>query len=502
MRQGFFRGALILMIGSAISRILGFVYRIYIVRLLGPEGIGLYEMVFPVITLILVLTTAGIPVALAKMIADDFSLGNERKVARILKVSLLTLMATGILFPALLMYGAPRLVPLVFSDPRAYWPFMSLIPALFLVSISSILRGYFQGINFMLPLASGQLFEQVVRIAVGLTLVTWLLPFGVEFGALGLSLAVVAGEAAGLGVLLLYYLNNRPKIGDGVMEQETPIDSKVIVQQLVSLAVPVTMSRIVSSLMLSAKAIIIPNQLQSAGVTLAQATQLYGVLSGMAMSLISFPSVITGSLSSVLLPATAAAVAKKEFKQVELRINQAVKLTVLTALPFTVWFILLAEPLTMAFFNNREAAIPLRILAMGCIFFYLQQTSSGMLYGLGKMKTLLINSVTGNSVGLVITYLLTGMPALGIKGAALGILAGAVITCILNLASLFNSTSIKLQFSGWLFTALLAAAIMAIFTLLVPTGVPLIVSLLGSGSCYLLILLLGGGLRPAEFRKG
>lgn len=501
MKQGFFRGALILMMGSAISRILGFVYRMYVVRLLGPEGIGLYEMVFPIITLILVLTTAGIPVALAKMIADDFSRGNQMKAALVLRVSLLLLATTGILFPALLMYGAPWFIPLVFSDPRAYWPFMSLIPALFLVSISSVLRGYYQGINFMLPLASGQLLEQVVRIATGLTLVSWLLPFGVEFGALGLSLAVVAGEAVGLTVLIIYFWGNSPKSTNKAILKVKPTEYKSIVQQLASLAVPVTMTRIVSSLMLSVKAVVIPNQLQLAGATLVQATQLYGILSGMAISLISFPSVITGSLSSVLLPATAAAMAKKEFNLVELRVNQAIKFTVLTALPFTVWFFLLAEPLTMAFFNNREAAGPLKILALGCIFFYLQQTSSGMLYGLGQMKTILINSIIGNSVSLVLIYCLTPIPSLAIKGAAFGILIGAAIICILNMVSLFNSIPIKLQLSDWLLTSLLAMATMGILVLIISARFPLLISLLASGSCYLLILLVGGGLRLADISK-
>lgn len=501
MKQSFFRGALILMIGSVLSRILGFIYRICIVRLLGPEGIGLYEMVFPAITLILVLTTAGIPVALAKLIAGDFARGHRRKVAAILRVSLLILVATGILFPAVLIYTAPWLVPKVFSDPRAYWPFMHLIPALFFVSISSVLRGYFQGINFMLPLATGQLLEQVIRIVMGIGLVSWLLPYGVEFGAAGLSLAVVVGEAAGLAVLVVYFWGTRLQVTSPKSQTEPAIEGRLIIRELLSLATPVTMSRVVSSLMLSAKAIVIPNRLQLAGATLEQATQLYGILSGMAMSLVNFPSVITGSLSSVLLPATAAAIAKKEFKAVELRINQAFKLTVLTALPFTLWFILLGEPLTLAFFNNREAAIPLKILAPGCVFFYLQQTSSGMLYGMGQMKTLFINSLIGNSVSLLVTYVLTGMPALGIKGAALGILVGTLITCMLNLGALFKTTPVTLQLSGWLYRSLFALGIMAIFILLAGGKIPVLLTVTASGSCYVLSLFLTGGLRLTDFRK-
>ncbi|HHY61292.1 MAG TPA: stage V sporulation protein B [Clostridia bacterium] len=483
MRKGFLRGVLILTAGSMLTRILGFVYRIYVVRLLGAEGIGLYEMVFPVVTLILVITTAGIPVAVAKLVADSSAQGRHREIAVIVHVSLALLALTGIVVPSALMYGASWFIPLAFSDPRVYWPFMALIPAVFLVSLSSVLRGYYQGINYMVPLAVGPLVEQITRFFAGITLVCWLLPYGLEFGAGALALAVVLGELAGLTVLVAFYWTNRPPAL--AREYGKPPGVTTVMKQLWHFSVPVTLARILASLMLSAKAIMIPQRLQLAGATVQQATQLYGAFSGMAMSLINFPTVITGSLSSVLLPTIASALTQKEYAALALRVNQAFKITVLTALPASVLFFFLAEPLTQVFFHSREAAVPLQWLAPGCIFLYLQQTTAGILYGMGKMGRLLGHSLFGNGVGLGLTYFLTAVPGFGIAGAALGLVVGAALTCFLNIIIIVRSMPIHFEWRGWLPQALAAAALMAGIVILLEPVLPLLVLVLAAGGFYL-----------------
>lgn len=483
MKKGFFRGVLILTVGSIFTRVLGFLYRIYVVRLVGAEGIGLYEMVFPVVTLVLVLTTAGIPVAVAKLVADHTARGDQGKIGIIMHVSLLLLAATGMVIPSALMYGAVWFIPLAFSDPRVYWPFMALIPAIFFVSLSSVLRGYYQGINYMLPLAIGPLVEQIVRFFAGITLVSSILPYGLEFGAGALAFAVVLGEGAGFLVLAGFYWSNRPR-GSALERTEKPGISSVL-RQLWHLSMPVTLARILASLMLSAKAIIIPHRLQLAGVTVQEATQIYGAFSGMAMSLINFPTVITGSLSSVLLPTIASALTQKNYRTLALRVNQAFKVTILTALPASVLFFTLAEPLTQAFFNNREAAVPLKCLAPGCIFLYLQQTTAGMLYGMGKMRRLLVHSLLGNAVGLWLTYFLTGLPTFGITGAALGVVAGAVLACFLNIIIIMRNMPIKLELRGWLGQAIAAAVIMAGFIVWLEKVFNPFILVLTAGGLYL-----------------
>lgn len=499
MRESFFQGAIVLAIGSLISRILGFLYRIYVVRLIGAEGIGLYEMVFPVISLILVLTTAGIPVALANLVATLRGEGKNNLVAIVLRISFLILAVTGILFPTLILHLAPSLLPKIYPDPRAYWPFMSMLPAIFFVSLSSVLRGYFQGISFMLPTAIAQLSEQLFRFAIGLVLVVWLLPYGIEFSAAGLAIAVVAGEICGLIVLLVFYRKNSPSVKTDELETRQRIEIASIFCHLITLAFPVTMSRIVSTSMLSLKAIIIPNRLQAAGVTLKEATQLYGAFSGMAMSLVSFPTVITGALSVALLPAIAMAASKKHHKELQFRINQGIKLTVLVALPFTVWFFLLSEPLTKTLFNNKEAAILLKFLAPSCVFIYLQQSTAGILQGLGKMNRIFLNSLLGNLLGLLITYIFVGNSVFKIVGATFGLGLSAVTISSLNLYSIFKFTAIEFKIANWLYSFLLATALMILFIVFFGGSQPLFLLIILSGLIYLIIIIFSKGITKDDF---
>src|SRR5690554_217945 len=125
-------GALLLMTASFITRILGFFYKVYTIRLIGPEGIGLYEMVFPVYSLFLVMTTAGIPVAVSKLISESYAQRNTNNVRRIFYVSIFFLIVSGLLSTIIIIWLAPYLATKIFSDTRVYWPFIATIPAIFI----------------------------------------------------------------------------------------------------------------------------------------------------------------------------------------------------------------------------------------------------------------------------------------------------------------------------------------------------------------------------------
>lgn len=497
MKQSFIKGTLTLLIGSFISRILGFAYRVYIIRLVGAEGVGLYEMIFPIMTLILVLTTAGIPVAVARLVAHYQSQGDSFRVATTLRLSFVVLAITGTLIPAVLMHIGPRILGTVTNDPRAYWAFMTMVPAIFFVSIASVIRGYYQGIGFMFPLALSQISEQLSRIAVGCTIVPFLLPYGVEFAAAGLALAMVIGEAMGLSALLAQYGRLKPSIP--VSPPSEKLKNAQILGQLFSYAAPVTLSRITSSLTLSIKAIIIPRRLTASGLSLYEATATYGAFSGIAMSLLSFPAIITVSLANVLLPSITTAITRQNFVQLNLRVNQGVKFTVLVALPFCIWFYLFSEELTVGFFKNQIASIPLKFLAPACIFIYLQQTTSGILYGLGRMKSLLLNSILGNSLSLILTYLLTGLPYLGIKGTALSTLFGAALISILNLKTVNKQAEITIRTRTWFGGTLIATFGMGFLAYFLKAKLALIPALTLSGFFYLLNLLLFRVLTKEDF---
>lgn len=506
-KQSIIYGTLVLAATGLANKILGFAYRILVVRLVGAEGIGLYEMVFPAYMLVLVITTAGIPVAIARIVSAQVALGKTLQAQRFFYFTFLLLCLLGIAVTVSIDYLAPLFIPHLFADPRAYHPFKALIPAIFIVSVSSALRGLFQGWQQMTPPALGQLAEQVVRITVGLTMAGLWLSRGVEYAAAGLAAGTVAGEGAGLLFLAGWYLASRPgknATGSGGREPLLPL-----LREMYALALPVSFSRIAGSITLALEAMLIPQRLQAAGYPLRQATEIYGQYAGIAMTLVHLPNILTSSLAISLVPAISAAMAVNNRHAVQHRCREAIRVTVVTSLPFTAIFYLLPYQLTNLIFATPEAGLPLRVLAMGSFFFYLQQTTAGILQGLGRVNTVLRHSLTGNAVTLAGIYFLTGLPEYGIAGTALAVNIGAAVFSLLNLAAIRKETGhsfplVPCLLSPLASTVLMAGTLLYVYARLAPTVSSVAstgASLAAGLTVYLVALLLTGGLTRRDLGR-
>ena len=182
-KEKFLKGALILTVAGIIVKVIGSVNRIFLSRLLGGEGIGLYQMAYPIYLLALSISSAGIPVAISILVAEKAALQDYRGANRVFRISLILLTITGAVFSVILFFGAGWLIKNQFvRDPRAYYAIAALSPALFFVTILSSYRGYFQGMQMMLPTGVSQIAEQFVRVVtmVGVTVVppSWPMPIG------------------------------------------------------------------------------------------------------------------------------------------------------------------------------------------------------------------------------------------------------------------------------------------------------------------------------------
>lgn len=506
-KQSVIYGTLVLAVTGLINRVLGFAYRILVVRLVGAEGIGLYEMVFPAYMLVLVITTAGIPVAIARIVSAQVALGKIRQAQRFFRFTFWLLCLLGIAATVAINYLAPVFVPHFFADPRVYHPFRALTPAILIVSLSSALRGLFQGWQQMTPPALGQLAEQVVRITVGLMMAARWLSRGVEYAATGLAVGMVAGEGAGLLFLAGWYLAARP--GKGVASSSGRESLLPLLKEMYALAVPVSASRIAGSVTLALEAMLIPQRLQVAGYALRQATEVYGQYAGMAMTLVHLPNILTSSLAVSLVPAIAAAIAVDNRLAVQHRCQEAIRVTVVMSLPFAAIFYLLPYQLTGLIFAAPEAGLPLRVLAMGSFFLYLQQTTAGILQGLGRVTTVFYHSLVGNAITLAGIYFLTGLPAYGIAGTALAVNIGAAVFSLLNLAAIKKEAGPGFPLVSGLLsplasTILMSGTLLYVYARLVPTASSLTsigASLAAGLITYSVALFITGGLTRRDLGR-
>ncbi|SFG45591.1 stage V sporulation protein B [Desulfotomaculum arcticum] len=439
--SSFLKGAMVLLAAGLINRLVGFLYQIGMMRLIGPEGVGLFNMVFPVYIMVLVLATAGIPLAISKLVAEEVAKKNLSGAYRIFKISFLLLAGSSIFFTTLLLVGAPFFKNHIFANPKVYNCFLCLIPGVLIVSISSAFRGFFQGLQQMGPTAVTQTIEQLVRVCIGLFFASLMLPRGIEYAAVGLSLGVVVGELTGLIFMLSIYSRHRPRLMFG---NSVSFGLKDMLTRIFNLAIPVTLTRFVATALMSVQAVMIPQRLYVSGLSLSQATKEYGQLVGIAESLLFIPGVVTIALATALVPAMSDAVALKNLSLVRIRIIDAVRIVMQVGVPAAVFFLILADELCGVLFGYPMAGASLKILALSGPFLYLQQAITGILQGIGRADIPFKNLLLSSTVSITGIYFLTAIPELCIKGSAIAIGTSFIIMAVLNTLSLQRITGFSI----------------------------------------------------------
>ncbi|MBL0387475.1 stage V sporulation protein B [Tumebacillus sp. ITR2] len=435
-KQSFLKGAVILVAASLVTRVLGFVYKIFLSRMIGAEGIGLFQTVFPILMFVMTITTAGLPVALSKLIAEALVQEDYRRVRRIMTVSFTAVLSLSIVFTGLMLVLAPWLTTHVLTDPRAYQTLLAMTPIVIIIAISSILRGYFQGMQNMSPNAIASILEQSARIVTVLLFASYLLPYGLQYAAAGAMLGMVAGELIGLSYLVYTYYSKYPLRRFQQQELKKAQEPfRHTLRSLLEIAVPVTLSRIVSSVTYAIEPILVTRCLVATGVTAAMATTLYGQYSGMAISLLLLPTVFTWSLQTTLVPAISEAVAAKEHKLVQRRLYQAFRMTALVGFPTSAILTLFANELSNAVFNDPAVGPILALMAPCGFLLYLQAPLAGILQGMNRAGEAMFNSIVGSIIKLGVIYYLVAKPEFGIYGVAWSVVISASLTTVLHFLS-------------------------------------------------------------------
>lgn len=502
-KRTFVYGAAILLGANLLNRLLGFAYQYLIMINIGGEAYGLFNMVFPIYMLALVITTAGIPLAIAKMVSEEVSLGRLANAQSIFRLSMWLLSLSSAIVSIILYFLSPYLAHRIFPDPRVINVFLICTPAIFIVSVSSVFRGYFQGLQNMVPTAISQICEQIVRVAIGYCAALRLLHYGVEWAAAGLALGMLSGELIGLIAIIFQYWRAKSK----TIRQNSEItySSREILKKLWKLAYPVTIGRLLSTGLSSLDAIIIPLRLQVAGYSAREAVTLFGQLGGSAFTLLTFPSVFTFALATSLVPAISEAAIRRQLNVVRIRSAEAIRLTILIGIPCLIILFYFARPLT-SFFKSPEIAPILRVLALGGIFSYIQQTTTGILQGLGKVQLPVLHSIIAAIIRIPALIYLTSLPQWGLRGTAWTYTFGYIIMAILNLMAISRYTGMPLDLQRFVLQPVFGGVgMLLVFQFLDPflnkflLGYPF--EFLVGMLVYSIILLFNGGITLDDLRR-
>lgn len=452
---------MVLTVAGIVVKILGGVNRILLSRLLGGEGIGLYQMAYPMYILLLSIVGAGIPIAVSIMVAEQAARGNYSGTRRIFHVTLAFMAVIALLCGLGMVLGARALIATgLVSDERAYWPLVVLAPALSLSVLTCCFRGYFQGLQLMTPTALSQMVDQFIRVCVMLTLAWILLPYGLVPAASGAAFGAVPGAAAGLCVIAVLYIRHEKK--ERLADEGTfvPLRALSVIKRLIVLAVPVAAANMLLPAVASIDLFIVPRRLIAAGYTGHEATALFGYLSGMANGLVQLPAILTMALATSLVPAVSAACASGRGDLVLARTHTAMRIACVITIPASLGLAVLAVPISRLLYATPAAGPSICVLGLSVFLIGLQQVTGGLLQGLGHTAIPLYNMAAAAVVKITLSWYLTALPWLAEVGAAWATNADLAIAAALNLyfARRYCQYTVQWLYIGKLF---LAAAAMA-----------------------------------------
>lgn len=444
--RSFFHGAFVLMAASLVTRVMGFAYRIVLTRLIGAAGMGLFQMVSPLLSLVLTFVIAGLPVAISKLVAEALVQQDRVRVQRILRVSAIVIAVMSAIFTGLMWLLRGLVERHWLTDPRAYPTYLVMIPLVSIIGISSILRGYFQGLQDMSPLAWSAILEQTLRIGSIWVLASYLVHYSLAYATAAAMVGQVVGELGGLLFLWLQY-RRRGKLS--LVLPDAPARSlekpRQTLAAIVEIAAPVTLSRLIGSLIYALEPVLVTRALLTAGLSVSTATALYGQYGGMAIPLLVFPTVFTGSLAVNLVPSVSEAVAGNQEQRVKARFSQSWTATAMVGIPTSILLTFYADPLARAVFGIHGVGPILSVMAPAGFLLYLEGPLMGILQGLNHAGIAMRNSIIGGILRLGLIVLLASRPHLGILGVAWASTVSICVTAGLQLRSVKKFVSVHIS---------------------------------------------------------
>ena len=426
-------GAFILGLGTFIAKLLGAAYRIPLTKIIGGTGLGLYQMVFPVYTLLLDFSGAGVPNAVAKIISSYKGLDREVYARKILKISLIFFSALGAFLSVLTaLFSGAVATAQGNADARLSYVFLS--PSVVAVCAICCFRGYFQGFMNMTHTAVSQIVEQVVKLIAGLTISSLFMP-DIPKAVAGAALAITLSEFIALTVLSVTYGLKKKRLGFTKLYIDKEIFSSSI-KNIFSYVIPIAFAGMMLPLSKVADSFLIVNFLSE---NTANPTAVYGIFSGVVTTVIGLPVAVCYGVSAVAVPMVASANAGKKNKD-------AVKTILLTLVISVPCAILLAvfAPLVIrilfGYLSTEEKSLSinlLRLTSVCVVLLSLLQTLNGVLIGKGNPKKPMIGMAAGVAVKILIEVFTLKIPEIGIYGAGIGAIACYFVADLVNLSMVF-----------------------------------------------------------------
>ena len=489
-KTSFVQGAAILGMAGLLVKVIGAVYRIPLANIVGESGMAYYEVAYPYYSWLLVISSAGLPTAISKLVSERIAVGNVAGAKKVFNSAMRLLFFIGVVTTVLLFAASGGIAKLSGAAP-ARFSLMALSPALFFVSIMCAYRGYLQGMQCMTGTAISQVVEQVVKLAVGFSLAYFFVktrPDRPELAAMGALIGVSVSELIALIVIHFYYMirmkrGTLPVCADPGAVKRASETVQDITKKLLLIAIPITIGASIMPVTGIADSVFIINILEGRGVASGldaesanhAARVAYTVLRSYVTPLINMPAVLTLALSMSLVPAISHAATRGERRIVNSASRTGIKLAMFIGAPCAAGLFILGGPIMSMLYsavrNNSERFIQAQqvmfFAAIGVLFLSLVQTLTGIIQGIGKPRVPVYFLAIGGAVKIISMIILMKFTNLGILGAAISTVLCYAVAGIGDTIYVIKKTGMSLSYSDTFIKPLLSSLVMALVVFLV-----------------------------------
>lgn len=506
-RNSVLYNASVMTVAGLLLQVIGFVYRIYLSRMAGPEGLGIYRLILPVHSVSISFAISGVRMA-ATSLSAEMNLKRDKAAIRMLTRICISIFL-GIFVCMVIPVGIwkNQIAVNILGDPRTEPALLIMMACILLTGFELILESIFLGVKKTKFTAVSNVLEQLTQMGAVIWLLSSLRTQDSGLTATLICVAMVISEIPVVTWLGISY--SRVVAAAGQEHPNPPPGKKQILARVRNIALPVTLSGVTTTLLSSAGTVLLPQRLMVAGLSDKEAIGQLGIISGMALPLLTFPSLFINALSTVLVPTISHSIACGNQSDTKRKIRKAIQAVSLIGLPAMATLLPLASDLSLLLYDQVLSSKYLALLAVSVIFLYYQNITISILNGLELQKQAMINVITGEGVELCLIYLLAALPQLHIYGYILGTLSCGILITFFNLRLIRKRTGVKLGIGKILLLPLMASVILGLFSRAiyhslsgnVTQGLALIATILLCMTVYFILLLIMG-IRPIRYFKG
>ncbi|MCR5107200.1 MAG: polysaccharide biosynthesis protein [Lachnospiraceae bacterium] len=515
----------ILAAAGIISRIIGLLYRIPLQKTIGDSGMGYYSAAFQIYSIMLIISSYSLPVAVSKLIAARIAKDQYRNANKLFRCAMVFATVTGGAACLIVLFGADVMASNIMSLPRSAIALRVLAPALVIVALMGVLRGFFQGNGTMMPTATSQLLEQIVNAVFSVLMAIKLFEYGTRVGALlrddayaaaygaaGGTFGTLSGAIAGFILLLIIFFLFRRSFLLGIRSDDTdhPESYGRMFRMLMITILPVILSSTIYNISDVLDQGIFGKAMGNRAVDEHTIATYWGIFSTKYKTIINVPVALSNALCSSMMPSLTASIERGDRKTARRKVRMGMRFVMIIAIPCAVGLAVLGEPiLSMLFTGDIETAgMLLRIGSASVIFYSMSTLSNGVLQGIDRMNVPVRNSAIALVIHTGLLYLLTAVLDLKLYGVVISIIVFSLTICILNWIDIKKHLGYRQEIRRTFLIPFIASLIMGLvgglsyflFCKFMGSAVSCIIALILCVIVYFVALLLLGGVRESEIR--